>query len=391
MANWKKFIFSEFLKINPTVPLKAKVSYSFIEMKDLNEGQRFVFPSQERVLGGGARFREQDVLFARITPCLENGKICQVKGLKGDIGFGSTEFFVFREKPNISDINFIFYLSRWDEVRRYAELNLVGTSGRQRVPKDVFDKLELILPNLPIQIRIAEILSALDDKIELNRRINQTLEQMAQTLFYKYSETEDLIPLSEIIELNPKLALKKGSNCSYVEMKDLSESSASIEKAVPREFKSGSKFQNDDTLLARITPCLENGKTGFVDLLEENEIGWGSTEFIVMRAKEKISPYFVYCLARDKAFREYAMRSMVGTSGRQRVPTEMLNSFPSPKWSKEDMKTFHSFANDAFQKIKANSKEIDTLTKTRDTLLPKLMTGEIDVMQALKDYEPVLS
>ena len=252
--------------------------------------------------------------------------------------------------------------------------------------------LKVAIPeDLPTQIRIAEILSALDEKIALNRRMNQTLEQMAQTLFDKYSETEETVPLSELIELNPKLAIKKGAVCSYVEMKDLSESSASIEKSIPKEFKSGSKFQNNDTLLARITPCLENGKTGFVDLLEDEEIGWGSTEFIVMRGKEGVSPYFVYCLARNKTFREHAVRSMAGTSGRQRVQIEMLKSFASPDWSKVDMEAFHSFAHDAFQKIKSNTKEISTLTKTRDTLLPKLISGEIDVIQAQKAYEPVLS
>ena len=287
-----------------------------------------------------------------------------------------------------ANYEFIFYYL----LNSYEYLvNLKSGSGQQNLSGAIIKKVEVVLPNIPTQIRIAEILSALDDKIELNRRMNGTIEQMAQTLFDKYSEPEETIPLSNLIELNPKLAIKKGNVSSYVEMKDLSESSASIGKSVPREFKSGSKFQNGDTLLARITPCLENGKTGFVDLLEEEEIGWGSTEFIVMRAKEKISPYFVYCLARDKAFRDYAMKSMVGTSGRQRVQAEMLNSFATPKWSKENMEAFHSFAHDAFQKIKANSKEITTLTKTRDTLLPKLMSGEIDVMQAQKAYEPVLS
>ena len=272
----------------------------------------------------------------------------------------------------------------------YTKLEATGI-GAGKFDINILKDLEINLPSLRLQQRIASIARCWDDKIALNRRMNQTLEQMSQTLFERYSKTEETVPLTELIELNPKLSLKKDTVCSYIEMKDLSESSASIGKTVPREFKSGSKFQNDDTLMARITPCLENGKTGYVDLLEEGEIGWGSTEFIVMRAKKGISPYYVYCLARDRAFREYAIRSMVGTSGRQRVQVEMLNSFASPKWKKEDMEAFHSFAHNAFQKIKANSKEIATLTKTRDTLLPKLMSGEIDVVQAQKDYEQVLS
>ena len=294
---------------------------------------------------------------------------------------------LYAKKFHNSHPKFIYYLLK--------SVDLSGHNSGSAVPslnRNFISPFEVLAPeDLPTQNRIAKILSDLDDKIELNRRTNQTLEQMAQTLFDKYSETEETVPLSELIELNPKLALKKGSVCSYVEMKDLSESSASIEKSIPREFKSGSKFQNRDTLLARITPCLENGKTGFVDLLADEEIGWGSTEFIVMRAKGNLSPYFVYCLARDKAFRDHAVRSMAGTSGRQRVQVDMLETYELPKWREESINTFHSFAHDAFQKIKANSKETAILTKTRDTLLPKLMSGEIDVMQAPKAYEPVLS
>lgn len=129
MPPFKKYKFSDFVDINPLVKLKANEEYSFIEMADLNDGQRYVYPSAKRILTGGARFEENDTLFARITPCLENGKICQVKDLKDGKGFGSTEFLVFRGKEKVSDSNFVFYLSRWDEVRRFAELNMVGTSG----------------------------------------------------------------------------------------------------------------------------------------------------------------------------------------------------------------------------------------------------------------------
>ncbi len=155
-------------------------------MKDLSDGQRNCFPSAERYLSGGARFENEDTLFARITPCLENGKISQVKGLKNGVGFGSTEFYVFRGKENVSDSNFVFYLSRWSEVRDFAEMNFDGTSGRQRVPKDCFNNLKLNLPPLPEQQAIAEVLSSLDDKIDLLHRQNKTLEAMAETLFRQW-------------------------------------------------------------------------------------------------------------------------------------------------------------------------------------------------------------
>lgn len=384
MPTFKKYKFSDFVDINPLVKLKGNEEYSFIEMADLNDGQRYVYPSAKRILTGGGRFEENDTLFARITPCLENGKICQAKGLKDGKGFGSTEFLVFRGRESISDSNFVFYLSRWDDVRRFAELHMVGTSGRQRVPKDVFDNLELDLPeDLPTQIRIASILSSLDDKIELNRRTNHTLEQIAQTLFKKYAETGELVRLDEVIQLDPKVSLKKSNIASYVEMSDLSDTELSINNHVKKEFSGGSRFQNGDTLFARITPCLENGKTGFVNFLDDNEIGFGSTEFIVMRARENISQYYPYFIARDNNFRDYAIRSMGGTSGRQRVQKEMLLSYDVPKFDRQSMKDFDRIVDDIFLKIFAITKESKCLSQIRDSLLPKLLSGEIE-MNAIK-------
>ncbi|MBM3405394.1 MAG: restriction endonuclease subunit S [Bacteroidetes bacterium] len=131
MSEWKEYKFSDFVYINPSVKIPKDQLVSFVEMKDLTDGQRFCKPSQERKLSGGSKFENGDTLFARITPCLENGKICQVKGLVNSIGFGSTEFHVFRGKPKVSDSNFVYYLCRWSDVRDHAEKNFDGTSGRQ--------------------------------------------------------------------------------------------------------------------------------------------------------------------------------------------------------------------------------------------------------------------
>ncbi len=207
---WKEYKFSDFVDINPTVSMKGEVEYSFIEMKDLQDGVKYCFPSAKRKLSGGARFIEGDTLFARITPCLENGKICMVKGLENGVGFGSTEFLVFRGKENVSDKDFVFYLSRWDEVRGFAESNFEGTSGRQRVPKNCFDNLHLDLPQISEQRAIASILSSLDDKIDLLHRQNKTLEALAETLFRQWF-VEDKIwdgKLSEYIKIQGGYAFK---------------------------------------------------------------------------------------------------------------------------------------------------------------------------------------
>lgn len=261
------------------------------------------------------------------------------------------------------------------------------------------NSLKIYFPALNIQERIGSILKCLDDKIELNRKANQTLEAIAQAIFKEWfvdfnfpgatGEMQDSelgeIPrgwrvgkLTDVAEVNPKLSIKKGSLAKYVEMKDLSQTAMSIDRFIEREFLSGSKFQNGDTLLARITPCLENGKTGYVDFLHENEIGWGSTEFIVLRSKST-SPYFIYCLARLNAFREFAIMSMVGSSGRQRVVESILCDFPFVVPAKELIELFDKTMKPLFQNIKNNHEQTKTLTQLRDSLLPKLMKGEISL------------
>jgi type I restriction enzyme, S subunit len=131
--------------------------------------------------------------------------------------------------------------------------------------------------------------------------------------------------------------------------------------------------------LARITPCLENGKTGIVDFLENDEIGWGSTEFIVMRGKKFISPFFVYCLARQQDFREFAIQSMIGSSGRQRVVETILADFTLVIPDEMILQHYHKIVEPLFRQLKENADQSATLAAIRDALLPKLMNGELDV------------
>ena len=211
MSEWKEYKFSDFVSINPTVKMPTNEPISFVEMKDLVDGKKYCYPSSTRLKGGGAKFENRDTLFARITPCLENGKICQVMGLKNGVGFGSTEFLVFRGKSEVSDSDFVFYLSRWSEVRSHAEINLDGTSGRQRVPKDCFNELILNLPESVLeQTAIASVLSSLDDKIDLLHRQNATLEKIAETLFRQWFVEEEKEGWKEGI-LDDILTVKGGS------------------------------------------------------------------------------------------------------------------------------------------------------------------------------------
>ena len=149
------------------------------------------------------------------------------------------------------------------------------------------------------------------------------------------------------------------------------------------------RFTNGDTLVARITPCLENGKTAYVDFLQRGEVGWGSTEYIVMRPMPPLPNEFAYYLARSTRFREFAIQNMTGTSGRQRVPAAALSKFSLPLPSKPIAESFGKFVNPLT--IRASEAELEsrTLAALRDSLLPKLISGEIRCRDAETQVESV--
>jgi type I restriction enzyme S subunit len=187
--------------------------------------------------------------------------------------------------------------------------------------------------------------------------------------------------LPEAIEVNPRRALKSGTIAPYLDMKNLTTQGHSAEEVIDREFSSGTKFQNGDTLLARITPCLENGKTGYVDFLKDAQIGWGSTEYIVLAPKPPLPPQFGYLLARSDALRTHAIQNMTGTSGRQRVPSECFNTFWLAVPPPEIAARFDELTAPLMAKIKANADKSRILATLRDALLPKLLGGELHLNQ----------
>lgn len=296
------------------------------------------------------------------------------------------------------DKQFVKYVLTSSLFQDYIHIYATGTTIKNMGLKAMRD-FTFKLPSPEVQKQIADILSSLDDKIALNREMNKTLEAMAQTLFKswfvdfepfqegEFVESElgmipkgwEVKPLPELIELNPRYSLKKGSEASYLDMANIPTDNARVNEVVIREFSSGSKFMNGDTLLARITPSLENGKTAFVDFLEEDEIGWGSTEFIVMRAKNPLPKEFTYFLARTDDFRNFAISNMSGTSGRQRVPNDCFEQYLMILPDVGTCKKFGEFASSVIKKMQGNDLESKTLSTLRDTLLPKLLSGEIEV------------
>ena len=329
---------------------------------------------------------------------------------------------VLVESPN--NPLFVYYnLSmRKEEIRAAA-----GGSAQPILNKTSFGQLDILLFPIPEQRAIAHILGTLDDKIELNRRMNETLEAMAKALFESWfvdfdpvrakaegrptglpAEISDLFPdsfenselgeiprgwkirsIETIIDINPKRSLLKGIVSPYLEMKNVPIKGHSIDKIINREFTSGTKFVNGDTLLARITPCLENGKTAYVDFLKEGETGWGSTEFIVLAGTSKTPNTFVYYLARSGSFRSHVIQNMVGSSGRQRVPNDSLHAYLIAIPPCELLGNFEKTVFIWMQHIKSNAAFSKILSKIRDILLPKLISGELRIPDAEKILEEI--
>ncbi|SDM12528.1 type I restriction enzyme, S subunit [Geoalkalibacter ferrihydriticus] len=306
-------------------------------------------------------------------------------------------------------------------------------AAREFVRRDDFRTMELALPPREVQDQVADYIGAIDDKIELNRQINQTLEQIAQTIFKSWfvdfepvkgkieakaagrdperaaicaisgkSEVDQLsteqrqqlaataalfpgalveselglIPegwrveaLPDAIEVNPSRTLKRGVMAPYLDMANVPTNSARVCEVVQREFSSGSKFMNGDSLLARITPCLENGKTAYVDFLTEQQVGWGSTEFIVLRPRAPLPQAFGYLLCRHPEFRAFAIANMSGTSGRQRVPNDCFVNYQIAVPGHDVTASFGEIVGGIFSVIKARDEESRTLATLRDTLL----------------------
>ena len=173
---WNTVKLGDVIRFNPTERIAKGAMAKKIAMDKLQPFTRNIGDFEMASYTGGSKFRNGDTIMARITPCLENGKTALVSILDdNEVGFGSTEYLVFREKEKITDNKFVYYFAINPWFRDIAVKSMVGSSGRQRVQQSVLENLEVRIPSLPAQKRIAQILSSLDDKIELNHRINDNL------------------------------------------------------------------------------------------------------------------------------------------------------------------------------------------------------------------------
>lgn len=256
---------------------------------------------------------------------------------------------------------------------------------------------EFLLPETDEQEAIVNVLSSYDDLIAANQRRIQLLEESARLLYREWfvklrfpgheivpvtdGVPEDWArkPVSDMVDIKPKTPFPKDVVRPFVGMEALSTDSMIVDVSESRPIAGGAKFRNGDTLLARITPCLENGKTGFVQFLEdETAAASGSTEFIVLRSCT-VNPYWVYCLARSESFREHAIRSMAGSDGRQRVNAKSFDQYFTLQPPQHVLQQFEDSVSEMFAQLQSLTEYNRSLQEARDLLLPKLMSGALDV------------
>lgn len=199
---------------------------------------------------------------------------------------------------------------------------------------------------------------------------NYHLEATAQAYFDKLfiDGFECTINLDKIAYINPIRNLAKNQIARCFDMSTLP-----LKGCIPvggeyKPYNGGMRFINGDTILARITPCLENGKAAYINILDENEVAFGSTEYIVLSPKENVPSSFFYFLARNSTFITYAVAHMNGSSGRQRVSGSDIANYPIKEPSKDELQMFDKYASKVLYEMKVSALEIEKLKGLQENI-----------------------
>lgn len=390
MRDWKEYKLSDFAQINPRETLKKGTLAKKIAMDALEPFTRNIKSFEIEEYKGGVKFRNGDTLMARITPSLENGKTSYVDILENDeVGFGSTEFIVFRENKEISDKKFIYYLSISPEVREIAILSMTGSSGRQRVQTDVLKEFIFEAPPLPEQKAIASVLSSLDDKIDLLHQQNQTLEALAETLFRQWfieeaKEDWEEVKLKTVVDIaigrtpprkeSPWFSTNN-QDVKWISIKDLGSEGVFI-------FNTSEYLTNEAVvkfnipIIPKDTVLLSFKMTvGRVAITTEEMLSNEAIAHFRFNDKTPFTKEYLYLFLKNYKYETLGSTSSIVTSINSAMIKDMEITIPD----ESTMLNFNESAYKYFNKIKENLYQIQTLTKLRDTLLPKLMSGEVRV------------
>ncbi|WP_419653053.1 restriction endonuclease subunit S, partial [Thiolapillus sp.] len=417
---WNYLPFTEAVEVNPSVPLKRGKIYPFVDMKAVESSRRGASESESREFkSGGARFMPFDTLMARITPCLENGKIARYIPSEGVGGpaFGSTEFIVIRGREGVTDNDYAYYLTKWEEFRQFAISQMTGSSGRQRVPADSLAKFLAPAPeSLSEQRAIAHILGSLDDKIELNRQMAQTLESIARAIFKSWfvdfdpvkakmegkqpeGMTEEIAALfpdrlvdSELgmipegwasgkfsdISENIRINIRKDAinpNDCYIGLEHIPRKSLFLNNwGIGADVTSNKhRFLRYDLLFGKLRPY-------FHKIIIAPFNGICSTDILVIRSLE---PHW-YSLMTLGLSQESVVDNVTNQSEGTRMPRTNWNqvgSQPIVIPSKKVAIAFDALILPMLQRVVEMAHENRHLSELRDTQLPRLISGKIRVNQ----------
>ena len=397
VEEWKECKLKDIVEINPTESLKKGTVAKKIGMDVLQPYCRAIPSFSFEPYTGGTKFKNGDTIMARITPCLENGKTAMVNILDdNEIGFGSTEYIVFRAKNNITDPYFIYYLVTSDCIRNPAIKSMVGSSGHQRVQTDVVANLSIKLPPLPTQQKIAAILSSLDDKIELNNKINTNLEQQAGALFKnwfvdfepfggKMPEGWKLGKLSEYCNfqegyVNPAQIHNEyfDGDVKWLRAVDINElfilnTSRTLTKCgFESAGKSAFLFKPGSIAISK------SGTVGRLGIISDFMCGNRAVIGIELKEQQNLSYIHQYLKSRQTEFPDMAVGSV-----QKNLYVSILENLDIIIPSKEVLEKFAAICIPFYDQIKTNCVENNNLSSIRDTLLPKLMNGEIEVGEVI--------
>ena len=390
MSEWQKVKFLDVVHLNPRISLEKGVEYPFVEMSNVvpcaRKPEKDVF---KKYLGEGTKFEQGDTIVARIEPCLQNGKGFQCSYKQG---FGSTEFLVFRP-VNINDLDcdFLYYYMGQQSIREAMAKTMVGASGRQRVNNKVFNDLQINLPPLSTQHRIANILSRYDSLIENYQKQIKLLEEAAQRLYKEWfvdfhfpgHETTNIIDgVPEGWEKKPISQLGEYLNGFAFKPSDWQKSG----KPIIKIKEMGNGVSND-------TPRNNGERVPAKYLVKAGDLlfSWSATLMVIVWSGEEgwLNQHLFKVTPSKGIEREFLLQSISNTieefqnlttgSTMKHIQRNKLDQVFVNVPNDEIMKRYSSIAEKERTEILHLSSQLRLLTEARDRLLPKLMSGEITV------------
>ncbi|MGN0517726.1 MAG: restriction endonuclease subunit S [Acutalibacteraceae bacterium] len=389
VSEWVTVRAADFIEFNPRLSIKKGALATKVAMDKLQPFTKKIPATEQAEFAGGSKFCNGDTIMARITPCLENGKTAFVDILAdGEVAFGSTEFIVMRARVGVSDPQFIYYLATSPAFRNIAIKSMVGSSGRQRVQQGVLDELELTVPPLEEQQKIGALLALMDEKIALNNKINDNLQQQAQTLFAKQFclRSDDPVPQGWALTALGDVAVISNKSFNPIKQPATMLEHYSIpafdETRYPvfelsTEIKSNKFIVDADCfMISKLNPTTKRVWRPYC--MTQNAVC--STEFIVYKVKDKKLIDFLYSLIDSSSFSNYMCSHVTGSTGsRQRtIPSDTLQyKFYLP--TDKEIAAFSTVVSPMYEQIRINAMENARLKALRDSLLPRLMSGEVDV------------